>query len=175
MAKAFKVGDRIRKLSGEKVLIVTSSGDYWTYAQYENSGHSVRDYTGNFTLVDASSASKVSLYKLLTYKDAAGQDIFASYCGTDSSGNWLMERADGAGIVVVKKELCEEVLPYTFSARMSGRDHHFVIEEGKVKKGDVLLYTPGINDMAIVVVKNLDTKNKQARPWKGRRLVTEEL
>jgi len=90
--------------------------------------------------------------------------------------SWNYRKGDGGGIIVVAKEKCEEVLPYTFSVRMNGREQHFVGEAGKLNKGDILLYTAGgVDNFAFAVVKNVDTKHKGARAWEGVRVITEAI
>ena len=172
----FNIGDKVTKASGKKPMTVMwVSGNYIT-AQYDHSGQSNRDYASNFKLYEETQTMSNAIYKL----NLDGDDIkpvFAHYRGTDSGGNWLMERiGDGGGIVIVAKEKCEEVLPYTFSVRMNGREQHFQGEAGKVKKGDILLYTAGgADNFAFAVVKSVDTKNKSAKAWEGVRLKTEAL
>lgn len=172
----FVPGDKVTKLSGKKTMTVAHTSGSHVYSRYDHSGQSSSDYYTNLKYVeeDCQAMTKDAIYKLNLDTD---QTIFANYRGTDSAGNWLMERiGDGGGIMVVSKEKCEEVLPFTFSVRMNGREQHFVGESGKLKKGDVLLYTAGgVDNFAFAVVKNVDTKNKGARNWEGVRLITEAI
>lgn len=173
----FKIGDKVTKRSGKKIMTVTwVSGNYIT-AQYDHSGQQNRDYAANFTLYEETQTMSNAIYKLNLDNEFNPKPVFAHYRGTDSSGNWLMERiGDGGGIVIVAKEKCEEVLPYTFSVRMNGREQHFQGEAGKVKKGDILLYTAGgADNFAFAVVKGIDTKNKGAKAWEGVRVLTEAI
>lgn len=174
----FSVGDKVTKANGKKPMtVIYVSGNYVT-ARYDHSGQSSRDYYTNYKHVeeDCQAMTKDAIYKL-NLEDNAVKPIFANYRGTDSAGNWLMERiGDGGGIIVVSKEKCEEVLPFTFSVRMNGREQHFVGEAGKLKKGDILLYTAGgVDNFAFAVVKNVDTKHKGARAWEGVRVITEAI
>lgn len=172
----FKVGDKVRLANGKKPLTVVYSYDKYVTARYDNNGQQSREHYTRYTYYeeDAPTMAKDAIYKLNLDPD---RTIFANYRGTDSAGNWLMERiGDGGGILVVAKEKCEEVLPYTFSVRMNGREQHFVGEAGKLKKGDILLYTAGgVDNFAFAVVKNVDTKNKTARAWEGVRVITEAI
>lgn len=171
----FSVGDKVTKANGKKVMTVTYVYNTRVQAVYDHSGQSSTGYYSDFKHYEEESAmSKDAIYKLNIDSD---KTIFAHYRGTDSAGNWLMERiGDGGGIMIVAKEKCEEVLPYTFSVRMNGREQHFVGEAGKVKKGDILLYTAGgADNFAFAVVKNVDTKNKGAKTWEGVRVLTEAL
>ena len=172
----FVIGDKVTKAHGKKVMtIVYVTGSYVT-SRYDHSGQSSRDhYTClKYHEEDGQTMAKDAIYKLNLDSD---QEIYASYRGTDSAGNWLMERiGGGGGIIVISKEECEEVLPYTFSVRMNGREQHFIGEAGKLKKGDVLLYTAGgVDNFTFAVVKNVDTKHKGARAWEGVRVVTEAI
>jgi hypothetical protein len=172
----FVVGDKVTKSNGKKVMTVQwVSGNYIT-ARYDHSMQSSRDYYNCFKHYeeDEKAMTKDAIYKVTLESE---QELFANYRGTDSSGNWLMERiGDGGGIIVVSKERCEEVLPFTFSVRMNAREQHFVGEAGKLKKGDILLYTAGgVDNFAFAVVKNVDTKHKGAKAWEGARLVTEAI
>lgn len=172
----FRAGDKVTKAHGKKVMTVEYiSGDY-VYSRYDHSRQSTSDHytTLKYVEEDGQAMTKDAIYKLNL---DTNQTIFANYRGTDSAGNWLMERiGDGGGIIVVSKEKCEEVLPYTFSVRMNGREQHFVGEAGKLKKGDILLYTAGgVDNFAFAVVKNVDTKHKGARAWEGVRIITEAI
>lgn len=174
----FEIGDKVIKTNGKKVMtVVYATGSYIT-ARYDHSGQSIRDHVANFIHYEEEgpAMTKDAIYKL----DLGGDSItpvFANYRGTDSAGNWLMERiGDGGGIVIVAKEKCEEVLPFTFSVRMNGREQHFVGEAGKLKKGDILLYTAGgVDNFTFAIVKNVDTKSKGAKTWEGVRVITEAI
>lgn len=173
----FSVGDKVTKISGKKVMTVQwVSGNYIT-ARYDHSLQSTRDYYNCFKYheEDGQAMTKDAIYKVDLEPEQTS--FFANYRGTDSAGNWLMERiGDGGGIVVVSKDKCEEVMPYTFSVRMNGREQHFVGEAGKLKKGDILLFTAGgVDNFAFAVVKNVDTKSKGARAWEGVRVLTEAI
>jgi hypothetical protein len=172
----FKVGDKVRLANGKLPLTVIYSYDRYVTARYDNNGQQSREHHTRFVHYEEGTVAmaKDAIYKLNLDSD---QEIYASYRGADSAGNWLMERiGNGGGIIVVSKEKCEEVLPYTFSVRMNGREQHFVGEAGKLKKGDILLYTAGgVDNFAFAVVKNVDTKHKGARAWEGVRVITEAI
>lgn len=171
----FVVGDKVRLANGKKAMTIRYVYDRYVTAVYDHSNQQKREHHTQFVFYEGEGQmTKDAIYKINLDSE---QVIFASYRGTDSTGNWLMERiGDGGGIIVVAKEKCEEVLPYTFSVRMNGREQHFVGEAGKVKKGDILLYTAGgVDNFAFAVVKNIDTKNKSAKNWEGVRVLTEAL
>lgn len=173
----FQAGDKVRLANGKKPMTVIYSYYPYITAKYDHTGQQTREHYTRFVEYEEESSmtsSKDAIYKLNIDPE---KTIFANYRGTDSAGNWLMERiGDGGGILVVPKENCEEVLPYTFSVRMNGREQHFQGEAGKIKKGDVLLYTAGgVDNFAFAVVRNLDTKSKGAKVWQGVKLITEEI
>lgn len=174
----FKTGDKVRLANGKKSMTVVSAYGSYLTAVYDHSGQQSREHHTRYTHYEEEgpAMTKDAIYKL----DLGGDSItpvFANYRGTDSAGNWLMERiGDGGGIVIVAKEKCEEVLPFTFSVRMNGREQHFVGEAGKLKKGDILLYTAGgVDNFTFAIVKNVDTKSKGAKTWEGVRVITEAI
>lgn len=169
----FVVGDKVTKLSGKRPLTVTYiSGNHIT-AKYDHNGQSHRDYYSNFKHAEGdNSMAKDALYKIAL----EDREVYGVHIGTDSAGRFLMEEKGTGSIHIVSKDAIEEVLPYTFSVRMNGREQHFQGEAGKLKKGDILLYTAGgADNFAFAVVKNLDTKNKGAREWQGVRVITEAI
>lgn len=172
----FQIGDKVRLINGKRPMTITWTSDPYITAKYDHSGQQLREHWSRFTHIeeDTPTMAKDAIYKLNIDPE---KTIFANYRGTDSAGNWLMERiGDGGGILVVPKEKCEEVLPYTFSVRMNGREQHFVGEAGKLNKGDILLYTAGgVDNFAFAIVKNIDTKHKGARAWEGVRVLTEKI
>ena len=174
----FEVGDKIVKAAGKKPLVVEWVSDTRVNARYLHSGQVITDYASSFKLYEEDGSNmasgKEAIYKVQYDQNT---EFFANYRGLDSAGNWLMERiGDGGGIFVVSKDKVEEQLPYTFSVRMNGREQHFQGEAGKVKKGDILLFTSGgVDNFAFAVVKNVDTKQKGARAWEGVRVITESL
>lgn len=170
----FKVGDIVTRQNGKRRMIVRYVYQNRLTAYYEGGTASYSGHYNNFKpYEDQTVMAKDAIYKV----ELDGSAIFANYRGTDSAGNWLMERiGDGGGIVIVAKEKCEEVLPFTFSVRMSGREQHFIGEAGKLTKGDILLYTAGgADNYAFAVVKAVDTKFKGAKTFEGVRVNTSPI
>jgi hypothetical protein len=174
----FKAGDRVIFQNGKLPMTVQAVGGNYVRAVYDHSKQQSNEHHARYKFYEEEGQTMTStaIYKINVDGDNP-KSLFAHYRGTDSAGNWLMERiGDGGGIMVVSKEKCEEVLPYTFSVRMNGREQHFQGEAGKVKKGDILLYTAGgVDNFAFAVVKNVDTKNKGAKAWEGVRVLTEAI
>lgn len=112
---------------------------------------------------------------LYSFTKANGTVAYGVHIGTSSSNNYLIEEKGTGEIHVLDPKSIEEVLPYTFSATISGKETHYVCQPDAVKKGDFLLCTNGSNPQ-IAVVTAVDTKNKTARSkFRGKRLVLEDL
>jgi hypothetical protein len=100
---------------------------------------------------------------------------YGTHIGTNSSNQYLIEEKGTGTIHVFDKKDLEEVLPYTFSAKMGTSENHYVGTPGAVSKNDILLYT-GSSTPQIAVVTGVDTKNKSARSkFKGAKIVTEAI
>ena len=175
----FKPGDCVRLANGKLPLIVKKSkANGYVRAQYTHNQHISCEHFTRYEYYEnkAPTVTKDNIYKVNINHD---KQIFAQYCGTDSSGNWLMEligpRKKG-NILIVQKEKCEEVIPYSFSVSINGTEQHFKGTSGVLKKGDILLYTAdGVDNFTFAIVKNIDTKNKDAKVWKGVRVITEVI
>jgi hypothetical protein len=105
-----------------------------------------------------------------------GEELFGTHVGTNSQNMYILE-VKGHDTYFIKdpKEL-EEVLPYTFSVKIDGREVHYQGQPDKIKKGDYLLISTGNNVPCIGVVTAVDTKNKTARSkFNGVKLVTEKV
>ncbi len=105
-----------------------------------------------------------------------GEQLFGTHIGTNSQNNYILE-VKGHDTYFIKdpKEL-EEVLPYTFSVSIGGKDVHYQGSPDKIKKGDYLLISTGNTAPCIVVVTAVDTKDKTARSkFNGVKLVTEKV
>lgn len=104
-----------------------------------------------------------------------GKVAYGTHIGTNSSNQYLIEEKGTGTIHVFDKKDLEEVLPYTFSAKMGSSENHYVGTPGALSKGDILLYT-GSSTPQIAVVTGVDTKNKSARgKFKGAKLATEAI
>lgn len=173
----FQVGDIVIKRSGKKPFEITST-PYSVYSSYTgrylHNGASVyaeEQYIKIYEQEDQEMATKT----LYSFNDN-GKAVFATYLATNSENKYILE-VKGTGDIVVKdpKEL-EEVLPYTFSVKVSGKELHYIGEPGKLKKGDWLILDTGNRGYEIVTVEAIDTKNKTARSkFKGRKITTEEI
>lgn len=177
MAKNFNVGDVVKKKYGSKPMRILRKawGDQW-YCEFLHNKNRTYAYDRDLVIYDESPEEPMAETKTLySFKKADGSVAYGSHIGTNSSNNYLIEEKGTGDIHVLSLKDVEEVLPYTFSASIDGKDTHYVCQPDAVKKGDFLLYTNG-SQPQIAVVTAVDTKNKTARAkFRGKRLVLEDL
>jgi hypothetical protein len=112
---------------------------------------------------------------LYSFVDDAGVTVFGTHVGTNSQNLYILEVKGQDDYVVKNPKELEEVLPYTFSVVINGQEIHYIGSPDKVKKGDFFLVPAG-NSFCIARVKEVDTKNKNARAkMKGHKVLTEEI
>lgn len=182
----FNVGDIVKKRYGSKLAtIVFIRSDLTRYGddiqcRYHKSNQSfwvsARDIIpANPDEIDQTESTPMKT--LYSFKKEDGSTGYGNHIGTNSSNQYLIEEKTTGQIHVLDKNQLEEVLPYTFSALINGKETHFIGTPGTLVKGDLLLYTgTGTAIPQIAVVTNVDTKEKTARAkFKGRKLVTEEI
>ena len=173
----FNIGDIVTKKNGKKPAEIVSKGwyssDSWT-CRYLHSKQSFTEYASDLKLYTEETemtADTKTLYSFTVDDKVA----YGTHIGTNSSNQYLIEEKGTGTIHVFDKKDLEEVLPYTFSAKMGTSENHYVGTPGSVSKGDILLYT-GSSTPQIAVVTGVDTKNKSARSkFKGAKLATEAI
>ena len=172
----FNIGDIVTKKHGKKPAEIVSKGwyasDSWT-CRYLHSKQSFTEYASDLKLYteETEMADTKTLYSFTV----DGKVAYGTHIGTNSSNQYLIEEKGTGTIHVFDKKDLEEVLPYTFSAKMGNSENHYVGTPGAVNKGDILLYT-GSSTPQIAVVTGVDTKNKSARSkFKGAKLATEAI
>jgi hypothetical protein len=178
----FQVGDIVIKEYGKSPARVTYvSGNYYTSGnsytcKYLTSGGTFRDYDSNLKLYEGETEAMTSDNKTLySFSKDDGTVAYGHHIGTNSQNLFLIEEKVTGAIHILDKKDLEEVLPYTFSAKMGNNETHYVGTPGSVNVGDILLYT-GSNSPQIAVVSGVDTKNKSARAkFKGAKIVTQEI
>jgi hypothetical protein len=181
MANNFKVGDIVTKQYGKKTAEITyeyagyqNRGGYYS-CRYTQSKHSFSSYGTDLKLYEGETEQMAETKTLYSFTKDDGTVAYGTHIGTNSSNQYLIEEKVTGQIHVLDKKNLEEVLPYTFSAKMGTSENHYVGTPGTVKKGDILLYT-GSSTPQIAVVTGIDTKNKSARSkFKGAKIVTEEI
>jgi hypothetical protein len=177
MTQTFNVGDIVTKQYGKKPAEVTYapsySGGQFTCRYLESKQtFYARDY--DLKLYDEETEMTTDTKTLYSFT-VDGVVAYGTHIGTNSSNQYLIEEKGTGKIHVFDKKDLEEVVPYTFSATMGGKETHYVGTPGALKKNDVLLYT-GSSTPQVAVVTGVDTKNKSARSkFKGAKLVTEAI
>lgn len=173
----FNVGDIVTKQYGKKLAEVTYVPSYsgvQLTCRYLESRQTfyARDYEIKLYEEETEmTTDKQTLYSFTVNDKVA----YGTHIGTNSQNQYLIEEKGTGTIHVFDKSALEEVVPYTFSATMGGKETHYVGKPDALKKGDVLLYT-GSNTPQVAVVTGVDTKNKSARAkFKGAKLVTETI
>jgi hypothetical protein len=177
MTQTFNVGDIVTKQYGKKPAEVTYapsySGGQFTCRYLESKQtFYARDY--ELKLYDEETEMTSDTKTLYSFT-VDGTVAYGTHIGTNSSNQYLIEEKGTGKIHVFDKKDLEEVVPYTFSATMGGKETHYVGTPGALKKNDVLLYT-GSSTPQVAVVTGVDTKNKSARSkFKGAKIVTEAI
>lgn len=173
----FNIGDIVTKTYGKKPATITRkswNGRDW-YCKYIEGGGAFEASSQELILYDPPEEPMAETKTLYSFKKEDGTVAYGSHIGTNSSNNYLIEEKGTGDIHVLSPKDVEEVLPYTFSASINGKETHYVCQPDAVKKGDFLLYTTGTTPQ-IAVVTAIDTKNKSARSkFRGKRLVLEDL
>ncbi len=173
----FNVGDIVTKQYGKKPAEIThlptySGGQF--VCRYLESRQTF--YAREYDLkLHEEETEMVADTKTLYSFTVDGIIAYGTHIGTNSQNQYLIEEKGTGKIHVFDKKDLEEVVPYTFSATMGGKETHYVGTPETLKKGDVLLYT-GSNTPQVAVVTGVDTKNKSARSkFKGAKIVTEAI
>jgi hypothetical protein len=177
MTQQFQVGDIVTKAYGKKPAKITYAyhGGGGTYCcKYLHSNQTFSAYANDLKLYDEETEMATETKTLYSFT-VDGKTAYGTHIGTNSSNQYLIEEKGTGTIHVFDKKDLEEVLPYTFSAKMGTSENHYVGTPGAVSKGDILLYT-GSSTPQIAVVTGVDTKNKSARSkFKGAKVLTEAI
>jgi hypothetical protein len=172
----FNVGDIVTKKYGRKpAKIVAKCWDQpgWWECRYLHSKQLFTEYASDLKLYTEETemtADTKTLYSFTVDNKVA----YGTHIGTNSQNKYLIEEKTTGAIHILDKDQLEEVLPYTFSAKLSGSEQHYIGTPGTLKVNDILLCTAG-NSPTVAVVTALDTKNKSARKFKGAKIVTEAI
>ena len=175
----FNVGDIVTKTHGKKPAEIVYYYDGYSYngyysCKYLHSKQTFSAYGNDLKLYEGETEMATETKTLYSFT-VDGKTAYGTHIGTNSQNQYLIEEKGTGTIHVFDKKDLEEVLPYTFSAKMGNSENHYVGTPGAVSKGDILLYT-GSSTPQIAVVTGVDTKNKSARSkFKGAKLVTTEL
>jgi len=177
MALKFNLGDIVTKKNGKKPAKITYVSDYcrdgYYTCKYLHNHQSFSCYGDDLKIYEEE--TEMADTKTLYSFTVDGKVAYGTHIGTNSSNQYLIEEKGTGTIHVFDKKDLEEVLPYTFSAKMGSSENHYVGTPGALSKGDILLYT-GSSTPQIAVVTGVDTKNKSARgKFKGAKLTTEAI
>jgi len=172
----FNIGDIVTKKHGKKPAEIVSRGWYSSESwqcRYLHSKQSFTEYASDLKLYEEE--TEMATEKTLYSFTIDGKVAYGTHIGTNSQNQYLIEEKGTGAIHVFDKSALEEVVPYTFSAKMGSSENHYVGTPGALSKGDILLYT-GSSTPQIAVVTGVDTKNKSARgKFKGAKLTTEAI
>ena len=169
------VGDLITKVNGNKPIRLIEIHGKHIYGEYVDSGNTVYEYYSHFKPYENKEETIMSKQQLFTWTDDNGQH-YGILLATNSSGLYVIEEKQTGNIVTMSPDEVEEVIPWTFSASFDGlKEKHFTGPD-TVKKGDVLLQIDSRSSKSkFWVVTDVNTKNKIATKFVGRRVVTEEI
>jgi hypothetical protein len=172
----FNVGDIVIKNHGKMPaeIIRQGWGDKW-YCRYLHAPRTPFEAYGTGLKLYEEESEMATDTKTLYSFTVADETRYGTHIGTNSQNQYLIEEKTTGAIHVLEKKDLEEVVPYTFSASIGGKETHYVGTPGALNKGDVLLYT-GSTTPQVAVVTGVDTKNKSARAkFKGAKIVTEAI
>ena len=173
----FQVGDVITKMHGKAPAEVErtptwAGGNY--ICRYLGSRNTFYCYEGDMKPAEQTEQSS-PMKTLYSFPKEDGTVGYGNHIGTNSQNQYLVEEKTTGAILVFDKDKLEEVLPYTFSAKIGNAEAHYQGKPDTVKVGDILLYT-GSSNPQIAVVTGVDTKNKGARAkFEGAKIVTEAI
>lgn len=112
---------------------------------------------------------------LYSFVDDDGSTITGTHVGTNSQNLFILEVKGRDNYIVKDPKEVEEVLPYTFSVMINGQEIHYAGSPDTVHRGDFFLVPAG-NSYCVARVKEVDTKNKNARAkLRGHKVLTEEI
>lgn len=179
-SEGFSIGDVVTRLNGTKPFVLTHVPDIvsrWDHYRGKYLHSNLATTAKKVVHYDSNGEVEMSTKTLYSFKDDEGNTLFGTHVGTNSQNLLILEVKGRDDYVIKSPNELEEVLPYTFSVEIAGKEIHFIGTPDKVKKGDFLLQKSAPNgSFQIAQVKAVDTKNKGARSkFKGLKLVTEEV
>ncbi len=177
MTQQFNLGDIVTKQYGKKPAEVTYapsySGGQFTCRYLESKQtFYAREY--ELKLYEEETEMTADTKTLYSFT-VDGKTAYGTHIGTNSQNQYLIEEKGTGSIHVFDKKDLEEVVPYTFSASINGKETHYIGTPDVLQKNDILLYT-GSSTPQVAVVTGVDTKSKSARSkFKGSKIVTEAI
>ena len=171
------VGDHVILGNGKKIIEVTEIGaDGYNYVKgvYVESGKVINEYYGYLSPAPENTNTKTMKEQLYTWNDPQNNVVYGTKLAMNSAGEYVLEVKGTGQILTMDPQFLTEVIPYTFMAKSGSTEKHFIGTEGKVSVDDTLVQTSSAT-LKIWVVKQIDTKNKTAVKFTGRRIVTEKI
>lgn len=180
MAKKFQIGDIVIKKSGKKPAEIVyeysgyESTDGYYHCKYLHSSGSFYAHGTELKFYEEDTEQMAQTKTLYSFT-INGNTAYGTHIGTNSQNQYLIEEKGTGKIHVFDKKDLEEVVPYTFSAKMGNSENHYIGTPGSIAKDDILLYT-GSSTPQIAVVTAVDTKSKSARSrFNGVKIVTQAI
>lgn len=108
--------------------------------------------------------------KLYTWAENE-EKLFGVCIAVDSAGRYVMEAKGSGKVVAIDPSSLEEVIPLTADVTFqSGKQHYtYIVKEGEVTPGDVLVIRRSKNETAIV---NVVCVGKREGNWKKLEILT---
>ena len=181
-----EVGDHVILGNGKKIIEVTETGadgcSGYVKGVYVESGKVITEHYSYFSPAPEKNTNTQTMKEqLYTWNDQSklststhDNAVYGTKLAMNSAGEYVLEIKGTGQIVTMDPQLLTEVIPYTFMAMNGSTEKHFISTEGKVSVGDTLIQTSAAT-LKIWVVKETDTKNKNAVKFTGRRIVTEKI
>ena len=183
--KEINVGDHVIFLNGKKIIEVIHIREPYSnyvHGRYVDSGRIIKEHYSYFhPAPEQNTNTKTMKEQLYTWNDQSkiatstqNNPVYGTKLAMNSAGEYVLEVKGTGEIVTMDPQLLTEVIPYTFMAKSGSTEKHFIGTEGKVSVNDTLIQTSTAT-LKIWVVKETDTKNKNAVKFTGRRIVTEKI
>ena len=170
----FNVGDIVIKHNGSKPFKIIEVYSLRVVGRFLHNNSMVYADSSAIRYYDGAEGGLPPSKTLYSFNDE-GNTIFGTHVGINSQNLFILEVQGQDDFVVKDPKELEEVLPYTFSIKVNGRETHYVGEPGRVSEGDWLILDNG-SGYVIAQVQKVDTKSKGAKAkFDGRRLMTERV
>lgn len=167
----FKIGDKVRhKDSGREYYVIPKSeAKKPSYTAHQTAVRPIEnDDTTEGWMVVTKNLELVEEEEDMTqlYQFTVDDEIkFGTKLAVNSAGEWVMEEKGSNNVIAVKKELVEEVIPYSVDIQFQDNtsyNYSYTSVEGKFEVNDLLLMESQKGGFSLAVVKAVNTKSKAA-------------
>lgn len=171
----FNIGDVVIKRYGSKPFTITEVYSWQVVGKFLHNNKPVYADKNSVIAYEGADKENSTPQKTLYSFEEEGVVVFGTHVGTNSKNQFILE-VEGADDFVVKDPSdLEEVLPYTFSVKVNGKEVHYVGQPDKLYVGDWLIMDSG-HSYSIVQVQGVNTRNKKAKTkFNGVKLITETV